>query len=373
MEAEDGAAKSGVLSLARGSVQTPVFMPVGTAGSVKSLSPRELRDVGAEMVLANAYHLSLRPGTEVLSEFGGLHRFMSWGGPILTDSGGYQVFSLARIREIDDFGVTFRSHLDGSKHRLTPERSIDIQAAADADIRMAFDECVKASASRSEVRVAVDRSHAWLLRCADHHDQLEARRSGGPRHLFPIVQGATFPDLRLESVERTFESRSWPGVGIGGLAVGEEREAMYEVLDQMDELLPREIPRYLMGVGYPEDMLEAIRRGVDMFDCVAPTRNGRNGTAFTRHGTINIKGARFARDQNPLDSSCACYCCTHFSRAYLRHLFISRELLGLRLMSLHNVSFLLQLTSHARAAVLRNDYDRWANEWLADYRQGDGE
>ncbi|WP_420633726.1 tRNA guanosine(34) transglycosylase Tgt [Candidatus Palauibacter sp.] len=369
LEGTSGRARAGALSLARGEIRTPCFMPVGTLGTVKSLTPGELREAGVEVLLGNAYHLYLRPGTRVLTELGGLHRFMGWDGPILTDSGGFQVFSLARINEIDDEGVTFRSHLDGSLHRLTPELSMDIQAAIGADIRMAFDECPPGEASREAVRTAVERSLAWLERCRARHET-HSGRGGRGGLLFPIVQGASFGELRLESIERTLAMGDWPGIGIGGLSVGEEKEVTHRVLDAIEPSLPQDRPRYLMGVGYPDDLVEAVRRGVDMFDCVAPTRNGRNGTAFTAQGRFNIKGARFATDPAPLDETCDCACCARYSRAYLRHLFVSGELLGLRLLSLHNVRFLIRLTSLARAAILRGEYDRWADDWLATYRRG---
>lgn len=370
LDGTSGRARAGVLDLPRGTIHTPCFMPVGTLGTVKSLTPGELRAAGVEILLGNAYHLYLRPGTRVLKELGGLHRFMGWDGPILTDSGGFQVFSLARINEIDDEGVTFRSHLDGSLHRLTPELSMDIQAVIGSDIRMAFDECPPGEASREAVRTAVERSLAWLERCRDSHEaNLDAHPDGGGL-LFPIVQGASFEDLRLESIERTLAAGEWPGIGIGGLSVGEAKGATHRVLDLIEPALPSDRPRYLMGVGYPDDVVEAVRRGVDMFDCVAPTRNGRNGTAFTAEGRLNIKGARFAADPAPLDATCDCACCAGYSRAYLRHLFVSNELLGLRLLSLHNVRFLIRLTSLARAAILRGDYGRWADAWLATYRRG---
>ncbi|MCZ0933734.1 MAG: tRNA guanosine(34) transglycosylase Tgt [Gemmatimonadetes bacterium] len=374
VEGTSGRARAATLRLSRGTIHTPCFMPVGTLGTVKSLTPGELRDAGVEVLLGNAYHLYLRPGTRVLEEIGGLHRFMGWDGPILTDSGGFQVFSLARINRIDDEGVTFRSHLDGSLHRLTPELSMEIQAAIGSDIRMAFDECPPGEASPEAARTAVERTLAWLARCREsheaHRDVNRAAHPDGGGLLFPIVQGASCDDLRLESVERTLAMGEWPGIGIGGLSVGEEKEVTHRVLDTIEPALPPDRPRYLMGVGYPDDVIEAVRRGVDMFDCVAPTRNGRNGTAFTAQGRLNIKGARFASDPAPLDETCDGPCCTDYSRAYLRHLFVSNELLGLRLLSLHNVRFLIRLTSQARAAILRGEYDRWADDWLATYRRG---
>ncbi|MDX1577911.1 MAG: tRNA guanosine(34) transglycosylase Tgt [Gemmatimonadota bacterium] len=371
LEGTDGRARAGTLRLDRGEVRTPVFMPVGTLGTVKSLAPDELEAAGVEILLGNAYHLYLRPGLDVLEKMRGLHRFMAWDRPILTDSGGFQVFSLARINEIDDEGVTFQSHLDGSRHRLTPELSMDIQATIGSDIRMALDECPPGEASRDVARRAVERSLAWLARCRDRHAAIvegDGGEGGDPGLLFPICQGAAYDDLRLESLERTLVLDDWPGIAVGGLSVGESKEVTRSVLDGLEPALPAGLPRYLMGVGYPDDLVEAIRRGIDMFDCVAPTRNGRNGTAFTADGHINIKGARFATDEGPLDESCDCACCAGYTRAYLRHLFVADELLGLRLLSLHNVRFLVRLTSSARAAILRGDFEAWANAWLARYR-----
>jgi len=367
-----GRARAGTLRLERGEVHTPSFMPVGTLGTVKGLTPADLERAGAEIVLGNAYHLYLRPGLETLEVIGGLHRFMSWPHPILTDSGGFQVFSLARSNEVDDDGVTFQSHIDGSRHRFTPERSIEIQTVIGSDIQMAFDECPPGGADRPTARRAVERSLAWLERCRRRHAELVDGGAGpegrGPGILFPIFQGASYEDLRLESLERTLEQGPWPGVAIGGLSVGEPKEVTRRILDACEPHLPADVPRYLMGVGYPDDMIEAIRRGVDMFDCVAPTRNGRNGTAFTRDGQVNVKASRFRDDPAPLDPECDCECCTGFSRAYLRHLMSCGELLALRLLSIHNVRFLIRLTSQARAAILRGDFEAWADEWLRRYR-----
>lgn len=370
IEAEAGRARAAVFGLARGDIHTPCFMPVGTLGTVKSLTPQDLRGAEVEILLGNAYHLYLRPGTDVLEEMGGLHRFMAWDGPILTDSGGFQVFSLARINEIDDEGVTFQSHLDGSRHRFTPELSMEIQSAIGSDIWMALDECPPGDATPETARTAVERSLTWLDRCRIRHASLAEERPDRAGLLFPICQGASYLDLRLESLRRTLEAGDWPGIGIGGLSVGETKDVTKRVLDELEPELPRDRPRYLMGVGYPDDLVESIRRGVDMFDCVAPTRNGRNGTAFTTDGRVNIKGARYARDDRPLDDTCDCPCCLGYSRAYLRHLFRCEELLGLRLLSLHNVRFLVRLTSSARAAILRGDFEVWADDWLARYRRG---
>ena len=369
IEASDRAARAGRFPLSRGTVDTPCFMPVGTLGTVKSLAPEELVASGVQMLLANAYHLYLRPGAEVVEKAGGLHGFMGWTRPILTDSGGFQVFSLARINEIDDGGVTFQSHIDGSRHRITPERSMEIQTALGSDILMAFDECPPGGAARDVARAAAERTLLWLERCRGHHARL-IEEGRDPGILLPIFQGAAFPDLRRESLERTLALGDWAGLAIGGLSVGEPKEVMLEILEACEPTMPAGLPRYLMGVGYPEDVIEAVRRGVDLFDCVAPTRNGRNGTAFTSLGRVNVKVARFADDTGPLDPACDCACCTRYSRAYLRHLFVCDELLGLRLLSLHNVRFLVSLTDLARQAILRGEFEPWAARWLATYRSG---
>lgn len=381
LEGTDGAGRAGRLGLRHGTVRTPAFMPVGTKATVKALTPAELEESGAEILLSNAYHLLLRPGVEVIEEAGGLHRFMNWDRPVLTDSGGFQVFSLAEINEIDDDGVTFQSHIDGSCHRLTPERSVEIQAALGSDVVMALDECPPGEAGRERARDALERTLGWLERSRRRHRELreEADAAGGagetagagPGLLFPIFQGASYPDLRVESIERTMEMGDWPGIGIGGLSVGEPGEVTLNVLDRCESVLPAATPRYLMGVGYPDDVLEAIRRGVDMFDCVAPTRNGRNGTAFTSRGRVNVEVARFRDDTRPLDPDCACPCCRQYSRAYLRHLFNVEEILGMRLLSLHNVHFLLDLTRAARRAILRGELERWSASWLERYRARD--
>ncbi len=369
VEGVDGRARAGLLALERGEVPTPCFMPVGTQGTVKSLTPEDLRSIGSRVILANTYHLYLRPGTEVMSEMGGLHRFMHWDLPILTDSGGFQVFSLARINRVEDQGVTFQSHIDGSRHLLTPERAVEIQAVLGSDIMMALDECPPGQADRPTAREALDRTILWLQRCRVRHAELE-REGAGPGLLFPIIQGASFGDLRVESLERTLELGEWPGLGIGGLSVGEPKDVTLAMLDVLEPALPPALPRYLMGVGYPEDLVEAVRRGVDMFDCVAPTRNGRNGTAFTRDGRLNVKRADLARDGRPLDPGCRCECCRNYTRAYLRHLFVADELLGLRLLSLHNLAFLIDLVAEARAAVLASEFEAWADGWLERYRSG---
>lgn len=396
LEGEDGAARAGTLGLARGELRTPCFLPVGTQGTVKSLTPEDLASAGVEAVLANAYHLYLRPGIDVIRKVGGLHRFMHWDRPLVTDSGGYQVHSLAEINEVDDRGVTFRSHLGGSRHRFTPEKSVEIQTVLGSEVMTALDECPPGRAGRERARASVERSLGWLRRCRDRHRELaeEAGEAwgdgpgpgsaetaplpedapgppGAPGLLFPVVQGGTYRDLRHESLERTLAMDDWPGLAIGGLSLGEPEEVTLELLEACEAGLPRGTPRYLKGVGYPGDVLEAVRRGMDLVDCVAPTRNGRNGTAFTSRGKVNVEVARFEGDRRPLDPECACECCRNYSRAYLRHLFTREELLGLRLLSLHNVSFLVDLTSRAREAILGGEFDPWARRWLERYREGE--
>lgn len=368
VERTDGRARAGRLQLSHGEVLTPCFMPVGTLGTVKGLSPEDLTGAGAEIILSNTYHLYLRPGLDVIRAAGDLHTFMHWERPILTDSGGFQVFSLARIRTVDDDGVTFQSHIDGSEHRLTPEKVVDIQATLGSDIMIALDECPPGEADRDTATEAVERTLRWLARSVARRRELD---DGSAGLLVPVVQGASYEDLRLEALSRTLDMGEWPAVAIGGLSVGEPKETTLRILDAYAPRLPSEVPRYLMGVGYPEDIIESVRRGVDMFDCVAPTRNGRNGTAFTSWGRVNVKVARFAADTRPLDPACACACCRNYSRAYLRHLFVCDELLGLRLLSLHNVHFTIHLTALARAAIVNGDFNAWAEEWLARYRRGE--
>ncbi|MFQ5746640.1 MAG: tRNA guanosine(34) transglycosylase Tgt [Gemmatimonadota bacterium] len=377
IEGTDGRARAGTLALENGDVPTPCFMPVGTQGTVKLLTPEDLRAAGARIILGNTYHLYLRPGLEVLRLAGGLRRFMSWPGPTLTDSGGFQIFSLARINRVEDRGVTFQSHIDGARHELTPEKVVDIQAVLGSDIMMALDECPPGEADLLRARQAMERTLRWLERCRRRHAELVERQDSAapdetPRAglLFPVFQGAAHEDLRRESIERTLALGPWPGLAIGGLSVGETKETTLRILDACEPLMPPGLPRYLMGVGYPEDLLEAVRRGVDMFDCVAPTRNGRNGTAFTSRGQVNVKVARFAKDFAPLDPSCSCECCRRYTRAYVRHLFVCDELLGLRLLSIHNVAFLHKLTADARAAILRREFESWASDWLGTYRAG---
>jgi queuine tRNA-ribosyltransferase len=363
INATDASARAGVFGTPHGRVETPAFMPVGTLATVKALDPDDLVQMGASMILGNAYHLHLRPGDEVVREMGGLHKFMRWDRPILTDSGGFQVFSLAQLRTINEEGVEFQSHIDGSLRFFTPESVMGIERNLGADVIMQFDHVIPGQSDESEARDASERSIRWLARCLAAH--LE---SASEQALFPIVQGGIHANLRREAATAIGGMHDWAGFGIGGLSVGEEKDAMYEMLDVVDEALPRTHPRYLMGVGFPEDLIEGIRRGVDLFDCVAPTRMGRNGSAFTRDGRLNIKRTEFRTDPRPLDPECDCSACTRFTRAYIRHLFVSDEILGLRLLSLHNVHFLLSLARQAREAIRKGDLDSWSRDWLARHR-----
>jgi queuine tRNA-ribosyltransferase len=344
-------------------------MPVGTQAAVKTLAPEEVAATGASMILANTYHLFLRPGHETVRELGGLHAFMGWEGPMLTDSGGYQVFSLADINEVGDEGVVFQSHIDGSRHLFTPERVMEIQAALGADVIMAFDECPPGQADRALALEAHERTLRWLERSRSRFLELREEGLSRDQTLLPILQGSTFPDLRRDAARRVRELGDWSGVAIGGLSVGEPKPVMYEVLESLEPELPASGPRYLMGVGYPDDLLEAIRRGCDLFDCVAPTRNGRNGTAWIEgEGQINVKASRYRLDRGPLDESCDCYACRRYSRAYIRHLFVAGEVLGLRLLSVHNIRFLVRLAERARERIEAGAFERWSDDWLAAFR-----
>ncbi len=380
VEATSGAARSGTLTLPNGTVATPCFMPVGTQGTVRALSPADLKAVGAAMVLANTYHLHVRPGEDVVQGLGGLHRFMGWDRPLLTDSGGFQVFSLAGFRRVDDDGVEFQSHVDGGRRRLTPERATEIQWSLGADIAMAFDHVVPGGADEATARDALERTLRWLERCARRHrEMLEGWKvgTGAPVHpstfptfrqtLWPILQGGTHRALREEGLQRILDMSAWTGLAIGGLSVGEPKPVMYAMLETLQSQIPAPIPRYLMGVGFPEDLVAVVELGVDLFDCVAPTRNGRNGSAFTPDGPVNIRNATYREDSRPLDATCDCETCTTFSRGYLRHLFVAEELLGLRLLSLHNVRYLIRLADEMRAAIRRDDFTRWASEWRRRY------
>jgi queuine tRNA-ribosyltransferase len=350
-------ARRGRLQTAHGAVETPVFMPVGTQGSVKTLDPRDLAALECEILLGNTYHLYLRPGHELIRDLGGLHRFMDWNRAILTDSGGFQVLSLASLRRITEEGVTFRSHLDGSHHSLTPEKAVAIQLALGVDILMALDECPPHDADLSYHAASLDRTLRWAARCRAAHP------ADAPA-LFGIVQGGTSLELRTRSAEGT-RALGFAGYALGGLGIGEGPAAMYATVAHTTALLPPEAPRYLMGVGTPQDLLECMARGVDMFDCVLPTRNARNGTLFTSAGRINIKGAAHAKDDRPLDPDCGCYTCRHFSRAYLRHLYVAGEILGLRLNTIHNLHYYLDLMRQARRTIADGSFAAWKADCLA--------
>ncbi|MCB9434369.1 MAG: tRNA guanosine(34) transglycosylase Tgt [Ardenticatenaceae bacterium] len=360
IEAEDPqtGGRNGRLATPHGILQTPVFAPVGTQGTVKAMRPDELVTLGATLVLSNTYHLYLRPGDELVRDLGGLHHFMQWNGPILTDSGGFQVFSLSQTRKIDDEGVTFQSHHDGSYHRFTPEKSIAIQENLGADIIMAFDECPPPT-DYEYVKRSLVRTHAWAQRCV-------AAKTRGDQALFGIVQGGIFPDLRAQSAEFLL-GLDLPGYAIGGLAVGESKSEMYTVLDQMNPILPRHKPRYLMGVGAPEDLVNGVLRGVDVFDCVLPTRLARHNTALIKGGKLNLRNARFERDPLPIDEGCDCYTCQTFSRAYLRHLVKANEILGHILLTTHNIHFLLELMRQMREAIAAGQLRPFADEFLQHY------
>lgn len=369
LESTEGSARAGTLRTPHGDVPTPVFMPVGTQATVKTLVMEEVAALGAKMVLANTYHLYLRPGHQLVSELGGLHAFMRWDGPLLTDSGGFQVFSLAAIRSVHDEGVEFQSHIDGSKHTFTPESVMEVQRALGADVIMAFDECPPGGCDRATAEEACGRTLAWLERCRDRLAVLQSEREGPPQALFPVLQGNIYDDLRLSHARRTLEVDDWKGVAIGGLSVGEAKEDMWRTLELLDGVLPADRPRYLMGVGYPDDMLEAISRGCDMFDCVAPTRNARHGTAWTStEGQVNLKASRFRKDTGALDPACDCYTCSHYDRAYLRHLVVASEWLAMRLLSIHNLRFLVRLGEEARSRIGEGTFERWRVEWLERFR-----
>jgi queuine tRNA-ribosyltransferase len=370
LECASGAARAARFATPHGVVETPTFMAVGTLATVKALDPTDLRAMHAQVILANAYHLHLRPGDELVRELGGLHEFMHWDGPILTDSGGFQVFSLATLRTVDEDGVDFQSHLDGSKRRFTPESVMRIERNLGADVIMQFDHVIPGQSDESAARDASERSLRWLARCRAEFERLvrdDPLAGRSEQALFPIVQGGIHASLRREAALAVRAIGDWHGYGIGGLSVGEAKRDMYRILEEVHDALPHDRPRYLMGVGFPEDLIEGVRRGVDLFDCVAPTRMGRNGAVFTRDGRLNIKRAEFRADRLPLDAECDCACCTRFSRAYVRHLFLADEILGLRLLSLHNVHFLVSLMREARAALLRGAFDGWSESWLQRY------
>jgi queuine tRNA-ribosyltransferase len=359
-------ARAGRFVTPHGVVETPAFMPVGTLATVKALDPDDLREIGAQMILGNAYHLHLRPTDELIRALGGLHQFMAWDGPILTDSGGFQVFSLEGLRTVSEDGVEFRSHLDGSLHTFTPESVMQIEHNLGADVIMQFDHVIPGQSDETAARDASERSLRWLERCAAAHGRLSEQTSAA-QALFPIVQGGIHAHLRQDAARRITQLGDWIGFGIGGLSVGESKPDMYRILEVVDAELPEQRPRYLMGVGFPEDLVEGVARGVDLFDCVAPTRMGRNGAAFTRDGRLNIKRAEFRTDTRPLDEACDCSACQRFTRAYIRHLFVSDEILGLRLLSLHNVHFLVRLMRDARSAIRAGTIAAWSRDWLARY------
>jgi queuine tRNA-ribosyltransferase len=359
--ATDGRARRGRMLTGHGTVDTPAFMPVATQGSVKSLAPSDLRAAGAQIVLANTYHLMLRPGHELVRELGGLHRFMGWDGPILTDSGGFQVWSLSKLRRIGEEGVEFRSHVDGARRTLTPESCVAVQHALGVDVLHPLDECLAHPATVAETERSLALTLNWLTRAVAAH-----RAAGSPGALFGIVQGGSYEALRRRAVE-SIGALDLPGHAIGGLAVGEPKPVMYDTTELVAGLLPADRPRYLMGVGKPTDLVEAVARGVDLFDCVLPTRNARNGQAFTPDGPLNISNARFARDGAPLDPECACEGCRGFSRAYLRHLFMARELLAYRLLTLHNLTFYLGLMRDMRRAVAEGAFGPFRSRFLARY------
>ena len=364
VEKTEGYARACTMELPHGTVQTPIFMPVGTQGSVKTLCREELEDMGATIILANSYHLLLRPTVDFFKEYGGLHKFAKWNRNILTDSGGFQVFSLAGMRKITDEGVTFRSHIDGKKHFLTPEIMVDMQQAIGSDIMMVLDECVPGDANFEQTKKALERTTAWATRAKQEF----LKRNIQDQYAFGIVQGGIFEDLRRQSA-RELAELDFPGYSIGGLSVGESKEDMYGMLDVLAEEMPVDKPRYLMGVGVPEDLLEGIERGVDMFDCVFPTRFARHGGVFSRDGRLNIKTKQFEFDTRPIDSECACYACRNYDRAYIRHLLRVNEVLGGRLASIHNLYFLIELTKNARHAILENRFATFKKDFLDRYFQ----
>ena len=362
-KSSDSQARAGELVTHHGVVQTPAFMPVGSQGSVKTLTPEEVRNTGMSMLLANTYHLYLRPGISVVEKAGGLHKFMAWDGPILTDSGGYQVFSLAGLRRVSDEGVVFRSHIDGSEHTFTPELAVQYQESLGADIIMAFDECSAADSSYARVEKALQRTHRWAERC------LKAQRRRD-QTLYGIVQGGVFPELRKQSVE-FLTSLDFPGYAIGGLSVGEPKQVTLDITAETASLLPEDRPRYLMGVGSPEDLVECVSRGIDIFDSALPTRVARNGALFTPSGRVNILNAQFSELQQPVDATCSCYTCRTFSAAYLHHLFKARELLVYRLATIHNLTFISNLMRRMREAILDGTFLAFSNDFLANYQPTD--
>ena len=352
-------ARLGVLHTPHGDIPTPIYMPVGTQATVKAMTPREMEEINAKIILSNTYHLHLRPGEDIIREAGGLHTFMDWHHPILTDSGGFQVFSLSELRKITEEGAAFRSHLDGSKQFISPEISMDIQEALGSDIAMAFDVCSAYPCDHRTAEDAMRRTHRWAERCKKHHTRSD-------QALFGIVQGAFYEDLRIESA-KTLADMDFPGYGIGGLSVGEPKPVMYEMLEKIEPYLPKNKPRYLMGVGTPDCFLEGILRGVDMFDCVLATRIARNGTCFTRNGRLVVRNATYARDFTPIEEGCDCYACQHFTRAYVRHLLKADEITGGRLASIHNLRFLIRMMEEIRQAILEDRFLDYRREFYERY------
>ena len=350
-------ARHGRLTTEHGVIHTPAFMPIGTQGTVKAVTPRELRELKAQIILGNTYHLFVRPGIDVMQHFGGLHRFMNWDGPILTDSGGYQIFSLAPLCKVSEEGVTFQSHLDGSLHHLTPETAIEIQEALGSDIAMILDECLRYPATREAAEASLRRTNAWARRCREAHHRSD-------QALFGIVQGGHYPDLRARAAAEV-AGIGFDGYALGGLSVGEDKAMMHHAIEMSVAELPETAPRYLMGVGTPEDLLEGVSRGIDLFDCVMPTRHGRTGWLFTSFGRLLIKNAQYAKDESPIDPACACPVCRKYSRAYLRHLFLAKEMLGVRLNTLHNLHHILQFMRDLREAIQQERFPAFRTAFYA--------
>ncbi len=353
-------ARAGILHTPHGDIKTPVYMPVGTQATVKAVFPRDLDEAGAQIILANTYHLYMRPGDEIVKNAGGLHKFMNYNKPILTDSGGFQVFSLAKLNDIKDDGVTFQSNVDGSKHFITPEKAIDIENNLGADIIMAFDQCSPYGVDKNTAKTAMTRTLNWLDRCYNHH-------SNENQALFPIVQGNMFKDLRLQSLKETIPYAKY-GIGIGGLSVGEPKDIMYNLLDDMLPFYPTDIPRYLMGVGSPDCLVEGVKRGIDMFDCVLATRVARNGTAMTSLGKVVVRNGKYKQDYTPLDPNCNCYCCKNYTKAYLRHMINVNEIMGAMLLSLHNITFLINLMENMREAILNDSFTEFCQDFYKKYQ-----
>ena len=362
---DDSSARTGLIKTDHSEIETPVFMPIGTNGVVKTILPNELYEINTNIILGNTYHLFLRPGHKLISQAGGLHQFMNWNKSILTDSGGFQVYSLAKLNNISNDGVKFQSHIDGSTHFISPEISMEIQRSLGSDIIMAFDVCPAGGEDKNVINNAVDKTAKWINRCNDYLDNHQSIFNWN-QCLFPIVQGGIYTDLRKISVDQILPF-STCGVAIGGLAVGEEKNAMFDIISMMDEILPKDQPRYLMGVGRPTDLVRAIDLGIDMFDCVLPTRNGRNGQLFTSEGVINIENARYTSDFNSVDKECKCSLCNNYTRSYLRHLFNINEMLGLRLASIHNITFYMNLMQKIRNIINENRFDNWSKSFLNQY------